>query len=160
MKDSLIYYFHQQLDQLEKEILAYQDEDAMWLQADGINNSAGNLVFHLIGNLNHFIGFALGNTGYERDRDFEFTVPFVKQEDLINGIHATKTMIEQTIRGVEDLEADYPEVEYRAGVTGSIAHQLLRLLNHLAYHLGQINYHRRMLDGQEVVEEVEEVEGN
>jgi hypothetical protein len=41
--------------------------------ADGISNSAGNLCLHLIGNLNHFIGATLGNTGYVRNREQEFS---------------------------------------------------------------------------------------
>ena len=126
MKDSFIHYFHQLLDQLEAEVLAYTDEDNLWLKTEGIKNTAGNLCFHIIGNLNHFIGFALGETGYERDREFEFTVPFVKQEDLVAGIRNTKVMIEKVISDINDLEAPYPEVLHREGVTGSIGHQLMR----------------------------------
>ncbi|MCB0635579.1 MAG: hypothetical protein KDC54_03125, partial [Lewinella sp.] len=65
-------YFDQYLDQLANDLRSYPAEDTLWLQPPGINNSAGNLALHLLGNLNHFIGAALGDTGYIRERDLEF----------------------------------------------------------------------------------------
>ncbi len=143
-KDELLFYFLEGLDLLETEIQAYQQEPTLWKVAPGTNNSAGNLCYHLIGNLHHFIGAALGNTGYMRDRKREFEIKDVPQATLIEYIERTRKMLKEVFRSIERLEAAYPE-GFRLEPTGSVRYQLLRLLKHFYYHLGQINYHRRIL---------------
>ena len=53
--DTLIMLFERDLQKLKTEIELYKDEDNLWLIKKGIDNSAGNLCLHLIGNLSHFI---------------------------------------------------------------------------------------------------------
>ncbi len=63
-----------ELLKLRTEIESYQDESNLWRIEKNIANSAGNLCLHLVGNLNAYIGATLGQTGYVRDRDAEFTL--------------------------------------------------------------------------------------
>ena len=48
-------------------------ETQFWQKPTESGNSFGHLVLHLAGNLNHFAGTRLGQTGYVRDREREFT---------------------------------------------------------------------------------------
>lgn len=144
--ESLRSLYNRDLNKLKTEIEAYQNEENLWKIDKNIANSAGNLVLHLVGNLNHFIGTHLGNTGYVRQRDLEFSLKDVPRAELIEKIEATITMIESTLSKLseEDLKKEYPLVVFESKMTTD--YFLIHLVAHLDYHLGQINYHRRLLD--------------
>ncbi|MBS1530473.1 MAG: DUF1572 family protein [Bacteroidetes bacterium] len=134
------------LGKLKTEIEAYKSESNIWLVQDGISNSGGNLCLHLVGNLSHFIGAVLGNTGYVRQRDLEFSLKNVPRIELVQKIEGTITMIDEVMDKITDeqLAAEFPIVVFSKGDT--TAYFLSHLATHLDYHLGQINYHRRLLD--------------
>ncbi|SMO55918.1 DinB family protein [Solitalea koreensis] len=139
-------FLERDLELLKKEITAYQNEENIWKVNGSIHNSAGNLCLHLVGNLNHFIGTALGNSGYVRDRDAEFSIKNVSREELLKMVHDTQVVVAATLNNLTDadLEKDFPyEVMNQHWKN---AHFLFHLSTHLTYHLGQINYHRRLLD--------------
>ena len=144
--NSLQSIFDRDLEKLKKEISSYSREENIWKTNKNIKNSAGNLSLHLIGNLNHFIGATLGNTGYIRKRDAEFTDKNVPLHDLQIMIDEVKTMIHNTFATLsfEDLEKKYPINVF--GYEMNTIYFLMHLIAHLNYHLGQINYHRRLLD--------------
>ena len=145
MKESLIEIFERDLNRLITEINLYRDEDNLWMIKEGISNSGGNLTLHLLGNLNHFIGGVLGHSGYVRYRDDEFALKNIPRADLVINIENCMLMVKSTIHKLtaEDLEKLFPiEVFGKPLTTGFM---LLHLTTHLTYHLGQINYHRRLL---------------
>ncbi|MDW9381208.1 DUF1572 domain-containing protein [Chryseobacterium sp. JV558] len=146
MTESLISLYNRDLNKLKTEIEAYQNEENLWIIDKSIANSAGNLVLHLVGNLNHFIGTHLGNTGYVRQRDLEFSLKNIPRTELIEKIEATATMINSTLSQLseDDLKKEYPLVVFENKMTTD--YFLIHLIAHLDYHLGQINYHRRLLD--------------
>ncbi|MGF6848555.1 putative damage-inducible protein DinB [Chitinophaga sp. W3I9] len=140
----LINLFERDLSKLEEEIAAYETAAGIWQVPPGITNPAGNLCLHLCGNLQHYIGAVLGKTGYVRNRDLEFSDRNVPTEDLLVLISSTRRVILTVIAGLtaEDLEKTYPEKVFSG--TMSTGHFLVHLSTHLNYHLGQINYHRRL----------------
>ncbi len=145
MKEHLSALFSRDLGRLEKELTAYDNEKSLWLVPVGISNSGGNLALHLVGNLNHFVGAILGDTGYQRDREGEFNDQDVPVSEILDSINAVKNVISNTINGLseEDLRKTYPlEVLGRPDQTDTF---LIHLYGHLNYHLGQINYHRRLI---------------
>lgn len=144
MKQAFISLFERDLDRLHKEIAAYSSDAALYELRPGITNSAGNLALHLCGNLGHFIGATLGNTGYVRDRDTEFTTREVSVGQLTDLIADTRTMVTKTLEGLseEQLDAPYPLEPFGYPMTTN--YFLLHLSGHLNYHLGQINYLRRL----------------
>ena len=73
MINTLLQLFQRDLEKLKTEISSYKDEKKIWVISGEVKNSAGNLCLHLCGNLQHFIGAVLGNSGYVRNRDAEFT---------------------------------------------------------------------------------------
>ena len=146
MLESLNVLFARDLRKLKKEISSYTTEENIWLSATNVNNSAGNLTLHLIGNLKHFIGAVLGNTGYIRKRELEFTIKNVPINEINDGIDETIVMVNDVLTQLTtvDLEKNYPIEVFRKPMTTEFF--LLHLSTHLNYHLGQINYHRRLLD--------------
>ena len=146
LKETLTELFTRELNILIAEINLYKEEKDLWIIEDGITNSAGNLCLHLIGNLNHFIGALLGNTGYIRHREDEFNQKNIPRTELITGIEQTMVMVKNTLSDMsaEDLEMDFP-IE-RQGKIIKNSYMLLHLLLHFNYHLGQINYHRRLVE--------------
>jgi uncharacterized damage-inducible protein DinB len=138
-------FFERDLDKLIEEINLFKNEKDIWKTKEGINNSAGNLTMHLLGNLNHFIGKNLANTDYIRKRDEEFTVKNIPREKLISDINSLKEIIKNTLPNLseEDLKKQFPlKIQEQTFTTGNM---LTFLLLHLNYHLGQINYLRRLL---------------
>ena len=139
-------FFERDLNKLKFEIESYQNEENLWLIEGTVLNSSGNLCSHIIGNLNAYIGAELGNTGYVRDRPLEFSGKHIPRRDLIQKIDQTLSMINKTLDSLtqEELKQDYPMVVFKEKM--STEYFLIHLTTHLTYHLGQINYHRRLLD--------------
>ncbi len=133
------------LDLLAKEIEAYPNEESLWAVKGDIKNSAGNLCLHLCGNLQHFIGAILGNSGYVRDRDAEFASKNIPKSTLMDQIRQTKNAIAKTFASMKDtsLGANYPVNVFGEPMTTE--YFLVHLATHLTYHRGQVNYHRRLL---------------
>jgi len=138
--------FERDLTKLKVEIALYKDEKNIWLIDKTISNSAGNLCLHIIGNLNAFIGAELGNTNYVRKRELEFAMKNVSNLDLLNSIDETINVVNNSLNALkeDELQGDYPKIVFEKSM--SIEYFLVHLTTHLAYHLGQINYHRRLLD--------------
>jgi uncharacterized damage-inducible protein DinB len=134
------------LQKLQHEISSYQQEANLWKTDKNITNSAGNLCLHLVGNLNTYIGAVLGNSGYIRNREAEFSSKNVSQTELVEQIIYTRQMVDQTLHEIDEaqLEKDYPLLVLQDRTT--TGYFLVHLVGHLNYHLGQINYHRRLLD--------------
>jgi uncharacterized damage-inducible protein DinB len=132
---------------LRRELEAFPDERDLWRRPPGVLNSAGTLALHLCGNLQYYVGAKLGGTGYGRDRDAEFTTRDVSRARLLELIDATIDVVERTLGGLRDLNLvrQFPEpVAKRSVLTGDF---LIHLASHLAYHLGQVDYHRRLVTG-------------
>jgi len=138
--------FVRDLKKLKVEIESYSNEQNIWKLNGKIANTAGNLCLHLVGNLNTYIGKELGGTGYVRNRDLEFSQKDVPQKELILKIEQTIEVVDQSLAKLTDavLQEEYPLLVYEA--KSSTGFMLGSLLAHLGYHLGQINYHRRLLD--------------
>lgn len=104
--DNLKTFFLRELNKLSAELRLFPDEESLWKPGNNIANSAGNLAVHIIGNLNHFIGSVLGNSGYVSDRDLEFSVRLVPLNQILESIENTKTMITEVAGTLadEDLE--------------------------------------------------------
>jgi uncharacterized damage-inducible protein DinB len=139
------------LDALRREVEAYADERELWRPAPGVSNTGGTLVLHLTGNLQHFFGTRLGSTGYVRDRAAEFSQRDVPRPELLREIEAARRAVHAGLDRLtsDQLTEDYPEAI--AGVRLTTAEYLLHLLTHFAYHLGQVDYHRRAVTGSHAV---------
>ena len=138
--------FNRDLNKLKVEIESYKNESQIWAIDKNVSNSTGNLCLHLIGNINTYIGAELGKTGYVRNRPLEFSLKDVPRSEIISKIDETILVVNTTIDSLSesDLKAIYPQIVFEKEMTTEFF--LVHLSTHLAYHLGQINYHRRLLD--------------
>ena len=144
--ESLKILFNRDLIKLKTEIESYQNESNIWKIQKGIANSAGNLCLHLIGNLNTYIGAEFGKTGYIRNRALEFSLKDIPRAELIQKIEETIVVVNNALNIIseEELKMEFPLLVFEKKT--STEFMLIHLTTHLAYHLGQINYHRRLLD--------------
>ena len=139
--------FSRDLARLRKQIESFSSDDPLWQTLPGVTNSAGNLALHLEGNLREFVGRLLGGLPYDRKRDLEFSSKGFSRDEL--GLRIAE--LSQTIPSVierlsaEELENEYPQVVL--DVASSTQEFLFHLYGHLNWHLGQIDYLRRMLNG-------------
>jgi uncharacterized damage-inducible protein DinB len=141
----LVTLFSRDLAKLKVELESYKTETEIWKVAGDIANSAGNLCLHLVGNLDTYIGATLGNSGYVRDRDAEFALKGIPRSELITRINSTIQTIQKVIPTLskEQLESEYPLLVLKEKTTTE--YFLIHLAMHLSYHLGQVNYHRRLI---------------
>ena len=145
-KNEIHFFYQRDIQRVTDEIALFKDEENIWKTSGSIANSAGNLVLHLIGGLNYLIGTNLANTGYVRNRDAEFTTKGIHRGQLIEQLKELKSMIDKTLSSLtkEQLERSFPIFFDKENAT--INYVLVQLLLHLNYHLGQINYLRRIFE--------------
>jgi len=138
--------FQRDLEKLKTEITSYKDDKKMWEVSGDLKNSAGNLCLHICGNLQHFIGATLGNSGYIRKRDEEFSKKNIPVNELVQEIYKTLQIVKQTLSNLkeEKLIKTFPINVFGYEMTTGFF--LTHLTTHLSFHIGQINYHRRLLD--------------
>ena len=133
------------LEKLKDEINLYTNEYDLWKLAEGISNTPGNLCLHIVGSLNHFIGANLGKTGYVRDREKEFSDKNISRAQIINKIDEVIDQVKKTLSNISDnqLTDEFP-VEF-LGTKRTVGFIIIQMVSHVNYHLGQINYHRRLI---------------
>ncbi len=136
-----------ELAAVRRSIEAYPDDASLWQTPPGPPNAGGTLVLHIAGNLRYYVGAVLGGSGYVRDRDAEFARHDVSREDLLAEVDATHDAIAATIEALADDALAQPYPERVGGRTVSTGDWLVHLAAHLAYHLGQLDYHRRLVTG-------------
>jgi hypothetical protein len=144
---SMAAIFDRDLRALAREVEAYPDERDLWAQVPGVSNVAGTLVLHLAGNLQYYVGAVLGGSGYVRDRPAEFARRNVPRSELLREVEAARTAVSRALGGALDVDREFPESI--AGKRVRTGDYLIHLATHFAYHLGQLDYHRRIITGHE-----------
>ena len=146
LTDILKVLFNNHLNKLTIEIELYKNESTIWKTQKGIANSGGNLCLHLIGNLNTYIAAVLGKTNFSRNRALEFSLKDIPRALLLTKIEETRVAVEITLDSLsqQDLKMEFPLLVFEEKTTTE--YMLIHLTTHLAYHLGQINYHRRLVE--------------
>jgi uncharacterized damage-inducible protein DinB len=149
LTSALLSIFERDLRALRREVEAYPDEQLLWRRIPGVTNVAGTLALHLAGNLQHYLGALFGKTGYVRHRDAEFAQRNVARATLLAEIDAAERAIVAGFSELTDarLSEEFPEVI--GGMRFRTGDYLMHLTTHLAYHLGQVDYHRRMVTGSD-----------
>ncbi len=143
MIQALKTLFVRDLEKLIVQLEGYSSEAAVWVLAGEIKNSAGTLALHLVGNLNQYIGVGLGHTDFVRDRPAEFATRDVPKAELIAQLRATIAMLERVLGPDFDPLKTYPDEVL--GYPMTTQYFLIHLYGHLNWHLGQVDYHRRLI---------------
>jgi len=143
----LIEMLEKDLGKLKNEINQYADEKDLWIVKEGILNSAGNLCLHILGNLNHVIGHVIGGTDYKRNRDLEFSEKNVPRSELNKKIDGVIELVKTYLPKLSDADFGKMYPDKVGGKERQYGFVLIYFSNHFNYHLGQINYHRRLIAG-------------
>ncbi len=130
------------------ELLAYPDARMIWALPPGVPNSAGTLALHVAGNLRAYVGAVLGGSGYVRDRDREFAARDLPLSTLLDELADAERQVEAALSALAPARLAELWPEEVAGVRLPVGRFLLHLTVHLGYHLGQLDYHRRLVTGQ------------
>jgi hypothetical protein len=136
-----------ELAAVRRSIEAYPDDESLWAERPGLPNAGGTLALHVAGNLRHFVGLRLGQVAYVRDRDAEFARRGVTRSQVTAELDAARDALERGMAATTEamLAAPYPDpIAGRQVSTGDF---LVHLATHLAWHLGQLDYHRRVVTG-------------
>ena len=136
-----------ELGTIQRELNAYQNDDQVWALPAGLPNSGGTLALHAAGNLRHFIGTVLGGDSFVRDRDAEFSRRGVPRAELIDGLQQAEKAVRDTLHAIDPVRFSEPyplPVANRRVNTGEF---MTHLATHLAYHAGQLDFHRRVVTG-------------
>ncbi len=146
LNKTLATLYERDLRKLIEEVNLFQHEENLWVIRGSIKNSCGNLTLHLVGGLNHYFGATLAHTGYVRDRPQEFAKKGVPRHELVAQIEALIPVVTNTLNNLTEaqMDSEFPII-FDDG-KNSTGYVIVRLYAHLGYHLGQINYLRRMLE--------------
>jgi hypothetical protein len=148
MKDWITNVITRELKALRREIESYPSDEDLWEIPAGIANPGGNLALHLAGNLQYFVGNVLGNNGYVRNRDVEFGSRDIPRVDLLREIDNAIAAVELGMSKIGEADLSKPFPEKVGGVSSTTGAFLAHFATHLAYHLGQVDYHRRIMTGE------------
>ena len=152
LASELAALYSRDLTRLAQELRAFPDTASLWKTVPGVSNAAGTLALHLEGGLRHFIGFRLGDIDYRRDRALEFSARDVDRDELIRRIEAVQASIPKVVASLSDAKLD--EIDPNNGTDTPLTTRqwLIHLYGHLSYHLGQVDYIRRVVTGNGAID--------
>ena len=152
LASELAALYSRDLARLAQELRAFPDAASVWKTVPGVSNAAGTLALHLEGGLRHFIGLRLGRIDYQRDRPLEFSARGVERDELIARIEAVQASIPKVIAALSDAELDAIDPQNGTDKPLTTRQWLIHLYGHLNYHLGQMDYIRRVATGDGAIE--------
>jgi len=137
--------FRRDLAKLIQHIESFPSDESLWQVLPGVSNAAGNLALHLQGNLREYVGRQLGQLSYVRNRPLEFSARGLSKREVCAQLTELRDAIPTVIEDLSEqqLEMEYPEVVLERAT--STREFLIHLYGHLNWHLGQVNYLRRIL---------------
>jgi uncharacterized damage-inducible protein DinB len=124
-------------------------EKEIWWRPNPASNSAGNLVLHLSGNVRQWIVSGLGGAQDHRDRDLEFEERGpIPRGALIALIRKTVNEACSVLCGLsEDSLSRVHKIQgYRASGMYAVSH----VVEHFAYHTGQIIFITKLRTGKDL----------
>lgn len=143
--NELASLFRRDLARLGKQIEGFPDDETLWKIVPGVTNAAGNLALHLEGNLREFVGRQLGQLPYTRNRELEFSAKGVTKQELGTRLAELSEAIPSIVESLSaaQMDQEYPQIVL--GIPMSTSEFLIHLYGHLNWHLGQVDYLRRIL---------------
>lgn len=112
-------------------------EDQLWWKANPATNSVGNLLLHLQGNLSQWVLEGLGGRPCERHRSQEFAASRTATKgELLDGLRRVVGECQAVIRGLS--EGELAAARRVQGYEEDGVYIVLRVVEHMSYHTGQI----------------------
>lgn len=143
----LIDLYRREIEKLRNEILSFEADEQLWKHYEG-NTSAGNLCLYITGNLQHYIGSLIGDSGYIRNKEAEMKAKNLSRERLIEEIDNTRDVVINTLEEVSktDLQKIFQTTEFEEPVTTE--YYLIHLLRTVSFCLGQIRFHHQLVSSK------------
>jgi uncharacterized damage-inducible protein DinB len=130
--------FSKVFDRILSTISQLNDEQ-IWFRPSSRSNSVGIIIRHLTGNLNQWIGDAIGGYSYQRNRPSEFKDEnHLSKDEILNSISDLSAKIQDI---VSKLSSD--ELLSRRHIQGydmTVLSAIYTAVTHLELHAGQISY--------------------
>ncbi len=124
-------------------------EDEVWARGHAAENSIGNLMLHLSGNVRQWIVSAIGGLVDTRDRESEFAATGgISRQELLDRLGHT---IEEAAAALEKLPpARLRETVAPQGYEVTVLEAVYHVVEHFAQHTGQIIFATKMLTGADL----------
>lgn len=131
-------------EQIRAAVASLTDEQ-IWWRPNESSNSAGNLVLHLTGSLNHYLNRQLGGIEYQRDRDAEFSERKpVPRQQLMARFDEMVANAEKTLSAMAPTRLGEPSPEPK--MNRIVADDILGIVVHVSAHAAQIVWIAKMLN--------------
>jgi hypothetical protein len=141
---SLAEYFRMRVQERVHELLEPLSSKQVWQRPFPYGNSIGNLILHLTGNLNYYIGAQIAGTGYVRHRDLEFSDSGKPKDELLKAFDDAIATAVTAVFAQSD--RDWSAVYHAERADGSTRFgQVLACAGHAYHHVGQIIYLQKEL---------------
>lgn len=123
--------------------------EQVWLRNAESENSVGNLVLHLTGNVTQWIGFGVAGLPDNRHRDAEFAARGgVSSSELID---ALRQAVDNAVAVVGVLSAaDLAQVTTVQKYTLTKLEAIYHVIEHFSGHTGQILFATKLFTGQDL----------
>jgi uncharacterized damage-inducible protein DinB len=124
-------------------------DDQIWMRQTQNENSIGNLVLHLAGNVRQWIGHGVGGRADDRQRDTEFAARggldkaalLARLDDSVNNAVAIVTAVSP-----DQMTREVVIQKYTVTIMEAIYH----VVEHFAGHTGQILFATKLLTGEDL----------
>ena len=144
IQSSMAEYFRMVQSRVH-ELTAPLSTGQLWQRPYPYGNSIGNLILHLTGNLNYYIGAQMAGTGYVRHRDLEFSDHGKPKDDLLRDFDLAIETVANAASSQSEDDWAAPYSAERTQVNSRFA-MFLNCAGHAYHHVGQIIYlHRELL---------------
>jgi hypothetical protein len=118
--------------------LAQLDESHIWFRAQPRNNAIGNLILHIVGNLDQIVSRVEGKPDV-RNRQKEFSTVGGQSKAFM--IQTMKRSVTECCRVMQSLPLSRYSDPYRiCGKDTTVAYALVMAVSHFSLHLGQIQF--------------------
>ena len=87
----------------------------------------------------------MGKSDYKRERHTEFNSINVPREEIVHGLELALNDVVSSLENMDEAELEKIFPINVLGYEMTTAYFISHLYGHLNYHLGQINYHRRLM---------------
>jgi len=149
LSDRLLRMYPQEI----RECLASLDDDQIWWRPNASSMSVGNMVLHLTGNLNHYLGRGVVASGYRRERPKEFSEKGpIPREELLRRLEESLGWARRAFERITP-ESLMDKAELGEETT-EIARLVIGVTTHFNGHVGQIIYVTKMIKGKEFQDEL------
>jgi uncharacterized damage-inducible protein DinB len=123
-------------------------DEQIWRRDQANENTIGNLILHLCGNVQQWIGYSIGGDADTRDRPAEFSATHAPSAELEDKLRAT---IDHALEILGQFPAEElaKEVVTQNGKSTALE-AIYQVVGHFQQHAGQIIFATKQLTGQDL----------